>query len=347
MRRLTRLLTLTTAVAASAAHAQPVGDLEQKAFEFERIHDDVYHAVGAGAMVVGSNSVVIINEADVLLVDSHTSPVAAQILLEQLREITSKPVRTVVNTHFHFDHLHGNQIYPADVEIIAHEFTREAVVSGASTSGRAYDTFVRAVPDQVAALEEKIAASEDEADRKKLRGQLEITLEFRRATEAVRPMPPTATLAKRMTLYRGEREIRLLFFGRGHTGGDVVVYLPKERILATGDLLTAGLPYMGDSFIPEWVETLEHLKTLEFDVALSGHGKAIRDTAKVDHLQAFFQDLWAKATAKHADGVPAEEAAKTIDMRSHAEHYPTIEQVGVHRHAVDRIYELLDESYPR
>ena len=347
MTRLTGVLASFVLSAAGAVSAQPVGDLERKAFTFERIQDDVYHAIGTGSTVVGANSVVVINEADVLLVDSHTSPVAARLLLEELRAITSRPVRTVVNTHFHFDHLHGNQIYPADVEIIAHEFTREAVASGASTRGRAYDGFVRTVPDQIAALEKKLAASEDEAERKQLSQQLEITREFRRATEAVRPMPPTATLARRMTLYRGEREIRLLFFGRGHTGGDVVVYLPQERILATGDLLTAGLPYMGDGFIPEWVETLEHLKALEFDVALSGHGKAIRDTAKVDHLQAFFRDLWTKATAKHADGVPAEEAAKTIDMRNHAEHYPTITKVGVHRHAVDRIYELLDDSYTR
>ena len=347
MTRLTVLLAFTLSAGASAVPAQPVGTLDQKAFTFHRIHDDVYHAVGTGAMVVGSNSVVIINEADVLLVDSHTSPVAAQLLLEELRTITSKPVRTVVNTHFHFDHLHGNQIYPPNVEIIAHEFTREAVVSGASTRGRAYDSFVRAVPDQIAAMEKQLASTDDGAKRDELIERLEITRAFRRATQAVRPLPPTATLSKRLTLYRGEREIRLLFFGRGHTGGDVVVYLPKERILATGDLLTAGLPYQGDGFIPEWVETLEHLKGLEFDVALSGHGKAIREKARIDHLQAYFQDLWTKVTDLHAKGVAEEEAAKTIDMRNHSQNYPGIEEVGVHPHAVARIYELLEHGYSR
>ena len=90
-------------------------------------------------------------------------------------------MRTVVNTHFHFDHLHGNQIYPSHVEIIAHEFTREAVVSGASTRGRGYDSFVRAVPDQIAAMEKQLASTDDEAKRDELIERLEITRAFRRS----------------------------------------------------------------------------------------------------------------------------------------------------------------------
>ena len=92
-------------------------------------------------MAVGSNAAIIVNEEDVLLVDSHISPVAAAALIEELGSITDKPVKYVVNTHFHFDHAHGNQIYPDDIEVIGHEFTREMLTNEGST-GRTYAYFL-------------------------------------------------------------------------------------------------------------------------------------------------------------------------------------------------------------
>ena len=90
----------------------PGSDFEGSAFEFELVMEGIYQARGTGNVAVGSNAAVIINEEDVLLVDSHISPVAAAALIEELGSITDKPVKYVVNTHFHFDHAHGNQIYP-------------------------------------------------------------------------------------------------------------------------------------------------------------------------------------------------------------------------------------------
>ncbi len=109
---------------AEQALPRPAGTLHNgPAFRFTKITDDIYHARGTGALNVGTNSVVIINEADVMLVDSHISPAAAWVLLDELKTITQKPVKYVVNTHFHFDHAHGNQVFPPDVEVIGHEFT--------------------------------------------------------------------------------------------------------------------------------------------------------------------------------------------------------------------------------
>ena len=108
----------------------PGSDFEGPAFEFERVVENVFQARGTGNVAVGSNATIVINDDDVLVVDSHISPAAAAALLNELRSITDKPVRYVVNTHFHFDHAHGNQIYPEDVQIIGHEFTREMLANG-------------------------------------------------------------------------------------------------------------------------------------------------------------------------------------------------------------------------
>ena len=293
--------------------AVPGSDFEGAAFEFEQVMDGVYQARGTGNVAVGSNAAVIINEDDVLLVDSHISPAAASALLSELAAITDKPVRYVVNTHFHFDHAHGNQIYPAAVEVIGHEFTREMLANGESV-GRTYQGFQEAMAGQPGYVE----------------GQ-----------EGLVPTPPTTTLSERMTLHRGGREIRLLFFGRGHTGGDVVVHLPEERALITGDLLLPSVPFMGDGFPVDWVETLEELKVLSVDVVIPGHGAPFSDLGRIDALQSYLRDLWVRTSEARAAGLTPAEAAEQIDMSDHANDYPSITGPGVPLTAVNRMYELM------
>ncbi len=340
--------------------ARPPGsDFEGTAFEFEEVVPGVYHARGTGALSVGSHGAVIVNDDDVLLVESHISPAAAYAVVDEIEALTGKPVRYVVNTHYHFDHAHGNQIYPDDVHVIGHEVTREMLESGASL-GRSYELFVGRLPDQIAAMEgahEELQRGVDEAEDEAAREEaaeelaaLEARLAYMRnyaaGQDALVPKGPNTTLSERMTLFRGDREIRILFFGRGHTGGDVVVHLPQERVIVTGDLLLPGLPYMGDGYLAEWVETLEHVKALDFDWVLPGHGDPFQDKERITYQQDYMRDLQARAAALHAQGIPYEEAAAQIDMTDHAEHYPQIRFPGVPAVAVQRVFELLDDSLP-
>src|SRR5437016_12657436 len=98
-----------------------------KAYTFERIADGVYYATATGSMVTGSNNVVIIGSRDVLVVDTGTSPAAARAFIQDLKLLTSKPVRYVVNTHFHYDHTDGNQVYTGKADIIGQEYVKQAI----------------------------------------------------------------------------------------------------------------------------------------------------------------------------------------------------------------------------
>jgi glyoxylase-like metal-dependent hydrolase (beta-lactamase superfamily II) len=335
------LAALTAAGLVVAALAGPAST-QSAAFRFVPITDGVYHAIGTGTMTVGCNGVVVMNTNDVLVVDSHISPPAAAALRDELEAITPKPIRFVINTHFHFDHAHGNEIYGPDVEIIGHEFTRAQLAAGASKSGRSYASFVGTLPSQIAQMKERASAA-DAAERATLAAQIGIMERHYAASEAVRPTPPTVTMREVMTLYRGGREIRLLFLGRGHTGGDVIVHLPKERIIATGDLLAGQSPgYLGDAFLPDWIDTLEKLKAVDFDTVLPGHGDAFTGKERIDYWQAYLRDFWSQVQAQRKAGVPAEEASTRIDLRRHAAHYPSIVQAGVNVNAVLRAYELID-----
>jgi glyoxylase-like metal-dependent hydrolase (beta-lactamase superfamily II) len=98
-----------------------------KAYQFERIAEGVYYATATGSMVTGSNNVVIVGDREAMVVDTGTSPAAARAFVEDLKTITNKPVRYVVNTHFHYDHTDGNQVYAGKADIIAHEYVRYAI----------------------------------------------------------------------------------------------------------------------------------------------------------------------------------------------------------------------------
>ena len=339
------LLALLLAVPAAArAEGDAWTTVAGDAFTFTEVRAGVWHAVGGDGVAAGSNGAVVVNERDVLVVDSHMTPSAARALLADLPRITDKPVRYLVNTHFHFDHTHGNEAFGAEVEIVAHEFTRRKLAAGDSKRGRAYEEFVGSLPARIEEGEAALEGTDDDS-----RAAIEQRLAWMRRiygeSEAAAPRAPTVALRQAVTLYRGGREIRLLHVGRGHTGGDVIVYLPAEKALVSGDLLTAGLPYMGDAFVPEWVAALDEVAALDVEVILPGHGGAYTEVERVRHLQLYLIDLWQQARHLHAAGMPAEEAATTIDLTGHAEHFPQIEGPGAPRPGVDRLWELLDAGY--
>ena len=341
-----RVLALCLTVFAVAAGAQirsakPAGVLQKtKAYRFNKIRDDVYHAVGTGALTVGANSAIIINESDVTLVDSHISPAAAWVLLDELKAITTKPVRYVILTHFHYDHAHGTQIFGDGVEIIGHEFTRDMLLH--DRDNKLFKSYLDGLPAQIDTLKSRLASEADAARKAQLQDQLESAEANRASQMEVNAVPPNVTMKDKMTIYRGNREIQLLYLGRGHTGGDVVVYLPKERILCSGDLMTNGTSNMVDGFADEWVNTLDELKKLDFENVLPGHGEAFTGKEKITAYQAYLRDIWGQVSRLKQQGVSVEDAAKRIDMTPHKADFPAIQGAGVNVQWVDRMYEVMD-----
>jgi len=311
-------LSLGLALAASfGAQAQPSSAkpmtfpvVQGKTYKFEKVADGVYYATGG----VGSNNVVIVNDNDVMLVDTGTTPANARNFVADVKMLTNKPIKYVVNTHWHYDHTDGNQIFGADVQIIAHDFVKEMISKGDVLTKEPYKTSITTLPPAVL------------ADLKELK-----------------PTPPTRTYKDKLVIQAGSREIQLLNFGRGHTGGDTVVFLPKEKIVASGDLMESRLAYMGDAYFDEWVEALEKLKKLDFTVDLPGHGIPFAGKGLITAYQDYLNDLIVKGNELKRSGVTPEDAAKRIDMTSHAKDFPQITGPGVDVRGTRRLYAWLDE----
>jgi glyoxylase-like metal-dependent hydrolase (beta-lactamase superfamily II) len=327
--------------AVSAQDRRPAGtSFSGKAFRFNKVKDGIYHAIGTGAMAVVGNSTVLVNERDAIVIDDHVSPAAAWVLLDELKTITDKPVTTVINTHFHFDHAHGNQIFGPEVEIIGHEFTRQMLL-GKPLEMPLYRNYLAGMPGQIDTLKKRIAGEKDPAARAKLETQLVSTQNNYASQQELRPTPPNVTLTTQMTLHRGSRQVQIRHLGRGHTGGDVIVYLPNEKVVITGDFLTSSTSNMSDSYPLEWAASLDELKKLDFDTIVPGHGEAYTDKAKIDYFQAYLRDAWTTVSDLKKQGVPAAEAAKRADMSKHKERFPNPALPVL---AVERIYALIDAA---
>lgn len=326
-------------IPAAVFHAQR--SPPQNAYKFTQIVPGIYSAVGTGTMNVGSNSAVIVDQDDVVIVDSHISPESGRAMLDELKAITDKPVRFLINTHFHYDHTNGNQVFPPAVDIIGHEYTRRRMTGDILEQGMFAD-LLKGLPKQLETLKTRAAGEQDPTAKARLDQQLNVQTAFAESVKDVRPTPPTMTLDDHMTLYRGGREIRLLYLGRGHTGGDIVVYLPKERVLCSGDLLVNGVANLVDGYVNEWPATIEKLKTLDFDNVIPGHGEPFTGKDRIGYFQAYLTDLWTQATALHDAHVSAADAARRIDMTAHRAHYPSITGPGVPLAGVSRIYEVIE-----
>jgi len=327
-------------VAAAAFRGQPAADA---AYRFQQIAPGIYSAIGTGSMVVGSNSAVIVNRDDVLIVDSHMSPESGRAMLEELKAITDKPVRFLVNTHFHYDHTNGNQVFSPAVDIIGHDFTRAKLAGADYMQTGLLGALLAGVPKQLADLESRAASETDPAARAKLAQQVKAQQGLASSLKELKPTPPNVAVDDRMTLYRGGREIRILYLGRGHTGGDLVVYLPAERVLCSGDLLVNQIANLVDGYVDEWPATLEKLKALDFDDVIPGHGDPFKGKERIGWFQDYLRDLWRQASALHDQHVPADEAAKRIDLTAHKAHYASITGPGVNPTAVARIYAVIEK----
>jgi glyoxylase-like metal-dependent hydrolase (beta-lactamase superfamily II) len=316
-----------------------------KVFKFEKIADGVYYATSTGAMPTGSNIPVIVFNHYVLIVDTGNTPAVARALVEDVKTITDKPIARVVNTHFHYDHVDGNQVFAGTATIIAHDYVRAAIRSLDVLNREPYKTSqLTNVPIRIAALERQIGGETDATRKAALAQQLSAARAGFEQLKEITPTPPDMTFSASMLIGDETRDIYLLFLGRGHTPGDTVVFLPKERIVATGDLMESQVAYMGDAIFDEWITTLEALKKLEFDVVLPGHGVPFSGKSKITGFQRYLKDIMRQAADLRKQGVPADEAATRVDLTSHRGDFPEIRQPGAEVRGVRRLYEWLAEQ---
>jgi glyoxylase-like metal-dependent hydrolase (beta-lactamase superfamily II) len=283
-------------------------------FDITKVADGVWAAVAAPAYKVNCNTAIIESEDGVMVVDTHSKPSAARLIVEHIKTITPKPVRHVVNTHFHWDHWHGNEVYPAaypGAEIVTNQITREAMVQ---KGGKRLGDHLRMMPAEIAKLEADLAAAGTPAQRTTIETDLRLARSYQGEIGALEQALPTMVFEQTMKLYRRDREIHLLHLGRAHTAGDVFVYLPKEKVVITGDAVIGWTPFMGDGYPEDWAGTLDRLAQLDFTHIIMGHGNvADRDWLAI--FRGYVHDMVAAVRAEVGTGAGLEDVKQRVIAR--------------------------------
>ncbi len=297
-------------VSVPTAMAQQISSYDQ--IEAYPVTEGVYVARWPQVMR-GSNVTLIINKSDVFVVDAGYTARAARAVIAQIQKLSDEPVRYLINTHGHGDHYWGNQAYVQaypGVEIVAHRSTREDIVRLGNEELQEFSAFLpRAIASDRRTAEQNIG--ELAAFFRMAAEDTEVLLE---ESPEIEITPPTLTFAQHMIFHSGEREIQVRYFGRGNTRGDAVVYLPREKVVITGDLVVHPTPYGFDSFPKDWIQTLRQVAALDFEYLIPGHGAVQRDKVYLELLIEILEFVVAEVEQAVAQGLSLKETQELVSL---------------------------------
>ncbi|KQX38401.1 MBL fold metallo-hydrolase [Variovorax sp. Root434] len=274
-------------------------DMEEKKVTFSQISEHAWAYTAEG----DPNTGIVIGDDCVLVADTQATPAMAADVVRRIREVTDKPIKYVVLTHYHAVRVLGAAGYGAE-HILASQDTRDLIVE---------------------------RGEEDKAS--------EIG-RFPRLFQNVETVPPgltwpTMTFTGKMTLWLGKLEVQLIQLGRGHTKGDTVVWLPQERTLLSGDLVEFGAtPYAGDAYFKDWPQTLDNIAALKPAALVPGRGAALTTPAEVAEgltgTRNFISDVYASVQ----EGVKAGRDLNTVYKDTYAKLKPKYSQWVIFDHCM-------------
>jgi glyoxylase-like metal-dependent hydrolase (beta-lactamase superfamily II) len=284
-------------------------DLSVKKATFAELAPGVYGYTTEG----DPNTGVVIGDDGVLVIDARATPVLARELMDVIRTVTDKPIKYVMLTHYHAVRVMGASAYNAQF-IISSEITRELI---AERGQQDFDSEVQRFP---------------------------------RLFQAVETVPgltwPNLTFATEMKLWMGKREVHFMRVGAGHTKGDAIVWLPKEKVLFSGDLVEWGAtPYCGDAHFQEWPHTLERLRALKPEKLVPGRGDALLSAADADKAIMATQNFLRLTYERAAAGVKAGKALGAVYKETYDALAPTCKGWAIFDHCMPfNVSRALDEA---
>ena len=275
-----------------------------------------------GDVGLDGNAVAIVSSDGVLVFDSNGTPAAAAAVLAEIRHLTNKPVRYLVNSHWHWDHWYGSEVYVReypDIRVITHAATRTMMTGPALEFNR--PGLETQLPGYIASLEKKLEAAQRStpppADLPKLKALLDDDRFFLDQKKRVQHVYANMTFTDGMTLYMGDRTIQVLHHDRAVTPGDTFLYLPKEKVLITGDLLVNPISFALSCYPTGWVHTLEQMDALETSVIVPGHGEPLPDKTLLHATIGVMRELLREGADAKRRGLDPDQARDEVMPKLH------------------------------
>jgi len=320
----TILLAIAVVFAIEAAGADV---MTTPARQLVKVADGIYvirHKEDPSPGYLLGNTTVIIGQRETFVVDSGQMPSQAREDIAQIRQLTGKPVRYLLNTHWHTDHNGGNHEYMEafpSVAIIATSETRQMmdgfaphVLPSWTKQGRESRAGLTKILESGKGSDGKPLTKEK---KNTIAARLKMVDDFVADANTFVYQAPTLMFDKQLTVDMGAtREVRVQFLGRANTGGDAIVYLPKEKVLITGDILVYPVPFAYDGYPSEWIQTLRTMAEFDVETIVPGHGDVLHDKTylnQVRELLTFITNQVDQQLGANRDAT-LEEVRKAIDL---------------------------------
>lgn len=273
-------------------------------------------------MLFESNATFVVGERGVLVVDAQSHPAAARAVIAEIRRVTDKPVRWLVNTHWHDDHVGGNATYAAafpGLEIVGHTSSRAQMESVGLANHRALHASLGPGKARLRAVLESGRAADgrplDAEQRASLAGDTLLIDAYATVPADSVPPGPSRVVRDSTIIDIGGRRIEVRHLGRAHTPSDLVVWLPAERIAIAGDLVVWPVPLVGSTSHPrEYAAALDRLLALRPAALVPGHGPVMRDDAYVRLVQRTLRAITRQVDSAVARGATLAQVRAAVDL---------------------------------
>lgn len=300
-----------------AAWARAAAPGDDNLFDIQKVAEGVYFAHARPQTVINCNAAIFVRSKDVVVVDAHSKPSAAASIIRQIRrEVTSKPVRYVINTHFHWDHTQGNYTYAttgSQVDFIATSTTKQLMEKYAIERMKASRDSVPAEIEAMRKRAEKAASAAEKAFCAEQIRQLEA---YQADIKDYHLVLPTITFDESYLLADPAFDLHLDFHGRSHTAGDIFVYCPARRAMATGDASHGWLPTITDAYPRLWPGTIDKVAAIDFKYAMGGHGPWQSDRIVMTCQRNYIEELTEKVEAGKKAGLTVKEMQARLTVAS-------------------------------
>ncbi len=297
-----------------AAHAQaPPAAARPALFDIEKVAEGVYAAVARPSALINCNAAIFENANDLMIVDTHSKPSAVVALVSQIRrEISAKPIRYIVNTHFHWDHTQGTPSYKRiapRADVVSSDATRSLI---AELGAARLKASIEEVPKAVERYRKQFEAARTPEEKAHYERMIAEAHAYLREMQNYAPELPNVTFRDDLVLHDKAHDLHLAFRGRGHTAGDIVVFCPQKKVMAAGDLLHCFFPYIDDGYPRDWPRTLRSAGEFEFTQAIGGHGPVQNGHDRLNQMAAYIEELTAAVENGKRQGRTVEELERAI-----------------------------------
>lgn len=291
-------------------------------FEMVQVANGIYSFIAneSNSGSVQGNVTLIVGDNSAILIDAGQFPSLAERMAVKIRDVTQKPVRALINTHWHGDHLLANYVFREKfpgLMVIAHA---EALPMMVKYYGK-WDEQVAGFPKTIETVREHLKTGKrrdgtlmDEEQKFGLQMDIDALEQDMPEVRRMKFEPPDMTFTKEIHFDLGNRDVKVVNFGWGNTAGDAVIIVPDAKVLITGDTVVYPTPYSFGSYHSEWIKVLNQLIAVNAVKIVPGHGPVMENTSYIKTLIALLEDVRTQVQAAVKEGLDLQSVRKRVTL---------------------------------